>query len=155
MRGHVIARYIRKGRRGKMNGYFVTAEKAISHYWADDHFSKEIKRKGQYIHQRLDKIVNQYGKGNLSTKGRGMFRGINCINGEIAGKITSEAFKNGLIIETSGADDHVVKFLCPLVITDENLTKGIDIVEQAIRKVCAQEDIPKENVYFEDDQREQ
>jgi len=38
--------------------------------------------------------------------------------------------------------------LCPLVITDENLKKGIDIVEEAIKEVCAKEDIPETNTYF-------
>ena len=129
---------------------FVTAKAALEHYWSDDAFSQEIKRKGQYISDRLEDIVREYGEGNFTTKGRGMFQGINCVNGEIAGKITSAAFRKGLIIETSGADDHIVKFLCPLVITDENLKKGIDIVEAAIKEVCAKEDhIPEEHVYFE------
>jgi len=79
-----------------------------------------------------------------------MFQGINCVNGDIAGKITRAAFKKGLIIETSGADDQIVKFFCPLVITDESLKQGIDIVEEAVREVCAKEDeIPEEKIYFE------
>ncbi len=128
---------------------FVTAKAALDHYWSDDSFSNEIKRKGQYITQRLESIVSQYGKGNFATKGRGMFQGINCVNGDLAGKITRNAFKKGLIIETSGADDHVVKFLCPLVISDDNLKKGIDIVESAIREVCESEHIiPQEKNYL-------
>ena len=128
---------------------FVTAKAALEHYWSDQQFSEDIKRKGRYISQRLEKIISQYGEGNFTTKGRGMFQGITCVNGEIAGKITSSAFKKGLIIETSGADDHVVKFLCPLIISDDNLEKGIDIVEAAIREVCAKEDeIPEEKMYF-------
>jgi diaminobutyrate-2-oxoglutarate transaminase len=79
-----------------------------------------------------------------------MFQGINCVNGELAGEITRKAFKRGLIIETSGADDHVVKFLCPLVISNENLARGIDIVEQAIHETCAGgTEIPSEIDYFE------
>ncbi|WP_286237259.1 diaminobutyrate--2-oxoglutarate transaminase [Neptuniibacter halophilus] len=132
------------------NFAFVTAKAAIDHYWSDDQFSKEIKRKGQYVSERLEKIVELYGDGNFSTRGRGMFQGINCVNGEIASKITSACFKQGLIIETSGADDQVVKFLCPLVISDESLAKGIDIVEQAIKEVCASEnEIPEDNCYFD------
>jgi len=127
---------------------FITARSAIEHYWKDNRFADETKRKGQYISARLEKIVNQYGEGNFSARGRGMFQGINCVNGEIAGEITRRAFKKGLIIETSGADDHVVKFLCALIISDENLKKGIDIVEESIREVCAKEDIPEEVVYF-------
>ncbi|MCR8921292.1 diaminobutyrate--2-oxoglutarate transaminase [Dasania sp. GY-MA-18] len=128
---------------------FVTAKAALENYWADDTFSKAIKRKGRYVSQRLNEIVENYGEGNFTTKGRGMFQGINCVNGELAGKITRAAFKQGLLIETSGADDQVVKFLCPLVISDENLKKGIDIVEAAIKEVCAKADeIPEEKIYF-------
>ncbi|WP_444884920.1 diaminobutyrate--2-oxoglutarate transaminase [Microbulbifer sp. PSTR4-B] len=129
---------------------FVTAKAAIDHYWSNDNFSREIKRKGKYISERLGSIVSQYGEGNFTTKGRGMFQGIDCVSGELAEKITKLAFKQGLIIETSGADDQIVKLLCPLVITDQNLKKGIDIIESAIREVCAgEQDIPEERVYFE------
>jgi diaminobutyrate-2-oxoglutarate transaminase len=129
---------------------FVTARMAIEQYWKNDDFSKEIKRKGQYVTDRLNKIVSLYGEGNFTAKGRGMFQGISCVNGEIAGKITHSAFKKGLIIETSGADDEVVKFFCPLIISDESLKKGIDIVELAVKEVCAKEDeIPEEKTYFE------
>lgn len=132
------------------NFAFVTAKAAIDHYWSDDKFSKAIKAKGEYVSKRLNAIVEKYGEGNFTTCGRGMFQGINCVNGELAGKITSKAFKKGLIIETSGADDHVVKFLCPLIISDENLAKGIDIVEETIKEVCAKEDsIPEVHDYFD------
>lgn len=127
---------------------FVTAKAAIEHYWKDNTFSEEIKRKGRYVSSRLESIVAKYGEGNFSTKGRGMFQGINCVNGEIAGKITSKAFEKGLIIETSGADDQIVKFLCPLIISDESLKRGIDIVEESIKEVCAKQEIPEEDVYF-------
>lgn len=133
------------------NFAFITAKSAIDNYWSDDTFANEIKEKGAYVSQRLNEIVSKYGEGNFSTCGRGMFQGINCVNGEIAAKITKRAFQNGLIIETSGADDQVVKFLCPLIISWENLEKGIDIVEQAIRDVCAAEsEIPEGNDYFDD-----
>ena len=132
------------------NFAFVTAQAAIDHYWSDDAFSREILRKGEYMTRRLEAIVEQHGEGNFTARGRGMFQGINCVNGDIAASITSRAFTKGLIIETSGAEDHVVKFLCPLVISDDNLKKGIDIVEQAIRETCAGEDsIPEEFDYFE------
>lgn len=133
------------------NFAFVTAKAAIDHYWSDDNFSKEIKKKGEYVSRRLEHIVDKYGEGNFTCRGRGMFLGMNCINGEIAGKITHQAFQKGLIIETSGADDQVVKFLCPLIISNENLKKGIDIVEQAVKEVCAKHDsIPEESDYFDD-----
>ena len=95
------------------NFAFVTAKAAIDHYWSDNEFSQMVKKKGEYVSQRLNSIVDEHGDGNFTTRGRGMFQGINCVNGELAGKITRKAFKQRLIIETSGADDQVVKLLCP------------------------------------------
>lgn len=132
------------------NFAFVTAKAAIDCYWSDDSFSKEVVKKGCYMSERLADIVACYGEGNFTTRGRGMFQGINCVNGDLAEKITRKAFQRRLIIETSGAEDHVVKFLCPLVISDNNLKQGIDIVEQAIKEVCDKESsIPEEVDYFE------
>ena len=84
-----------------------------------------------------------------------MFQGINCVDGELASKITRKAFQQGVIIETSGADDQVIKFLCPLIISDDNLKRGIDIVEDAIKSVCANEsEMPEDTCYFDDVYRE-
>lgn len=130
---------------------FVTAKAAIDHYWSDDSFQKSIKKKGDYIGERLDAIVAKYGEGNFTAKGRGMFRGLNCVSGELAEKITRLAFKKGLIIETSGADDHVVKTLCSLTISDENLKKGLDIIEESVKEVLgAGDEVPAEKDYFAD-----
>lgn len=134
------------------NFAFVTAKAALDHYWSDDSFSREIKRKGRYVSERLEAIAGRYGEGNFTTRGRGMFQGINCINGELAGKITRAAFRKGLIIETSGADDQVVKLLCPLIISDENLKAGIDILEESVREVMATVDVmPEEQDFFAPD----
>ena len=99
----------------------------------------------------MDDIVDKYGEGNFSARGCGMFQGINCVNGEIAGKITSLAFQKGLIIETSGADDHVIKIFCPLIIKQENLEKGLDIIEESVKTICKKMDeIPEPTDYFDD-----
>lgn len=130
---------------------FVTAKAALEHYWADRNFELEIQNKGQIISQRLHEIARMYGEGNFYVSGRGMMQGLNCIDGDLANKITQEAFKNGLIIETSGADGQVIKTLCPLVITEENLRKGLDIIEAAVKTVCERHDeMPEESCYFDD-----
>ncbi len=129
---------------------FVTARAAIEHYWADDAFAQSVVSKGEYISKRLDSIVARHGEGNFTTRGRGMFQGINCVDGNIASAITRHAFKQGLVIETSGCDDQVVKFLCPLTISERSLELGIDIVEQSIELACSRQDsIPEEVDYFD------
>jgi diaminobutyrate-2-oxoglutarate transaminase len=130
------------------NFAFVTATAAINHYWSDDKLSQEVKRKGGYITERLQAIVDKYGEGNFTCRGRGMFQGLNCVSGELAGKISKQAFKHNLIIETSGAEDHVVKTLCPLVISDESLKLGLDILEKSVAEVVKGVDIPEEKTYF-------
>lgn len=130
---------------------FVTAKAAIETYWKDDEFAQQVRRKGQYIEDRLQAVVNELGEGNFTVRGRGMMRGINCVSGEFANQVTRACFKRNLIIETSGADDQVVKFLCPLTISDAELKHGLDIVEQSIRAVCAKTDeMPEARSYFDD-----
>ena len=132
------------------NHAFVTAKATLEHFWADDTFAASVRKKGEYIAQRLDKIVAEYGEGNFNAKGRGMFQGINCVNGEIAGKIAHEAYTRGLIIETSGTNDEIIKLLCPLTISEAALTKGLDIIEQSVKVICGQlEEYPEDNCYFD------
>jgi len=133
------------------NHAFVTAKAAIDLYWSDDTFAASVRKKGEYIAKRLDAIVEKYGDGSFTVKGRGMFQGINCVNGEIASKITRAAYKKGMIIETSGADDHIIKLLCPLIISEESLAKGIDIIEESVKEVCLRlDEIPEDSDYFDD-----
>jgi diaminobutyrate-2-oxoglutarate transaminase len=128
---------------------FVTAAATIKHYWSTPDFSKSVKRKGEYVGKRLRHIAAQYGDEQFQVLGRGMMRGLFCVNGEIAGKITKAAFKRKLVIETSGADDQVVKLLCPLTISDINLKKGLDTLEASIKEVCQDETkIPTPTDYF-------
>jgi diaminobutyrate-2-oxoglutarate transaminase len=132
------------------NHAFVTARAALEHYWQDDAFADGVKAKGELIGERLDRICALYGDNNFYVRGRGMFQGINCVNGEIADKITRQAYKHGLIIETSGAEDHVVKLLCPLTITEENLKRGLDILEEAVREACTRiDDFDSPDDYFD------
>ncbi len=132
------------------NMAFVTATTAINEFWSDDSFAAEVRAKGRIIEEHLGRIAEKYGEGNFTSRGRGMMQGLNCVNGEIAGKITKAAFRRGLIIETSGADDHVVKTLCPLIISEDNLRAGLKIVEESVAEVLAKVDeVPEERDFFE------
>lgn len=128
---------------------FVTAKAAIDHYWSDDSFALDIGKKAELVTKRLNAMAKQYGNGNFVVRGRGMFQGLNCINGELAGDITRRAFKKRLIIETSGAEDQVIKIFCPLTISEESLNKGLDILEESIAEISRNaEPVPKELDFF-------
>ncbi|MGM0984595.1 MAG: diaminobutyrate--2-oxoglutarate transaminase [Pseudomonadota bacterium] len=118
---------------------FTTAAAALRHYWSDDALAQEVARKGEIVAQRFQKIagvINELGI-EASERGRGLMRGIDVGSGDIADKITHKAFENGLIIETSGQDGEVVKCLCPLTITDEELNEGLDILETSTRQALS------------------
>ena len=107
----------------------MTAAAALRHFWTTDAFQEEIARRSQILERRLDRMAEKHG---LSTRGRGMMRGIDVGSGDTAAAITGACFAQGLIIETSGAHDEIVKVLAPLVIDDDLLSAGLDILEQAI-----------------------
>ena len=67
-----------------------------------------------------------------------MMRGLACREyPQLADAVVAEAFQRGLVIETSGTDSHVLKFLGPLTIEDDVLENGLDIVEDSYEAVIA------------------
>ncbi len=114
------------------NPAFVTATAALDHYWRDNTFATEIKRKGDIITEHFRDIANRYDDYWFHLSGRGMMQGLVCRDGSLADEITSEAFRHKLVIETSGADDHVIKTLCPLTISEEDLVRGLTIVSDSV-----------------------
>jgi len=112
---------------------FVTARIALEKFWKDDRFQKEINAKAEILETALKRIVEMVPGARL--KGRGMMRGVDVGSGDLAEKICARAFEKGLVIETSGADDEVVKVLAPLTTPDEMFQKGLDILVDAVKDV--------------------
>ena len=121
------------------NHAFVTAAAALEHFWVNDEFAKSVQAKGKRIADGMQKIVRKHGPDSLYLKGRGMMLGINCPDGDTAAAICKEAFANGLVIETSGNHSQVVKCLCPLTITEEQIDKALTILDAAFAKVMAEQ----------------
>ncbi|MCY0149728.1 diaminobutyrate--2-oxoglutarate transaminase [Hoeflea sp. G2-23] len=113
------------------NHAFVTATVALKKFWADDTFVKQLGDKAAFLERRLELMRDKFLSG-ATIKGRGMMRGIDVGSGELAAEICADCFDNGLIIETSGAHDEVVKVLAPLTIPMEQFSVGLDILESAI-----------------------
>jgi len=114
------------------NHAFVTAAKALETFWANDEFINQVNENAKILKSRLLEMTFKYGDGDINGRGRGLMQGLVFENGEIASKICKHCFANGLIIETSGADDEVVKCLPPLNIAPGILMQGLDILEEAV-----------------------
>lgn len=117
------------------NHAFITAAKALEHYWSDDKFQTEVQVKIRQLSARLQRIAKRYDQSLMTPKGRGFMQGLEFTSGELADRVCREAFARGLIIETSGSEGQVVKCLCPLTITPEELDQGLNILEQAVAAV--------------------
>ncbi|MGB3626814.1 MAG: aspartate aminotransferase family protein, partial [Henriciella sp.] len=115
------------------NHAFVTARVALEKFWSDDSFQKQVRETSDILTEGLQKIADLIPGANL--KGRGMMQGLDVGSGELASEICGRAFKKGLIIETSGADDEVVKVLAPLTTPVDMFRKGLDILLDAAREV--------------------
>ena len=120
---------------------FVTAKVALEKFWSDDAFRGEIAQKATVLTDGLKRIADMIPGARL--KGRGMMQGVDVGSGDLAGAICAEAFARGLVIETSGAEDEVVKVLAPLTTPLEQFTAGLDTLADAAR-ACVETKIAAE-----------
>lgn len=117
---------------------FVTAAQALESYWRDDTFSREIARKERKVRDWLENLVHSYPDAGLAARGRGLIQGlVSQDDPALAGRIAAQAFKHGVVIETSGAHDEVLKLLPALTIEDELLARGLDVLERSVAEVLA------------------
>lgn len=114
------------------NHAFVTARAALEKFWTTPAFAAASARRAKYLDARLKTISELHG---LRLQGRGMMRGVDAGSGETAAAICSACFARGLIIETSGSRDHIVKVLAPLTIDEDQFGAGLDVLEAAFEAV--------------------
>ncbi|MEX0791946.1 MAG: diaminobutyrate--2-oxoglutarate transaminase [Pirellulaceae bacterium] len=114
------------------NPAFITAAAALNHYWRNDALTNDVVRKSKMIKDTLLDLADTY-DGNV--RGRGLIQGIQFEDPSIAAKVSAAAFKRGLIIETAGPDDEVLKTLPPLTINDQALKEGLNILVDSVHEV--------------------
>ncbi|BBP43720.1 diaminobutyrate--2-oxoglutarate transaminase [Thiosulfativibrio zosterae] len=116
---------------------FVASEKAISTYWKDAAFSDEIKKKSRLVEQQMQTIKNTYPELVKEVRGYGMIWGVEFKDPELVSHICSKSFELGLVIETAGSEGQVIKFLGPLIISEDLINEGYEILNQAIQESIA------------------
>lgn len=117
---------------------FVSARVALETYWADAAFAEAVVAKGDLLRTELEQIAAEHPAQGFVVRGRGLMMGIACDSDRtLAGRVSKAAFERGLVIETSGAHDEVLKFLPALTITDDELRRGLAIVRESLDAVLA------------------
>lgn len=107
----------------------MSATAAFDEYWRNRTISEVVKKNERWIDDWILEICQRF---PVQPRGRNMFRGIRFDCAEVAYNVRRECYANGLIIETCGPSDEVLKFLPPLNIEEHQLKQGLAIVADAI-----------------------
>jgi len=108
-----------------------------------DDFCAKARHIGEYAATRLAGFAKKYDiVGNV--RGRGAMLAIEFVKDPVTKEPAKEACKaiigecmqHGLVVLGAGVRDNNIRFLMPLVITDEQLAAGFDILDAAIAKVA-------------------
>lgn len=113
-------------------------------------FLSDVKRKGRIIFDRLTDLKNRVSIiGDV--RGLGLMIGVEFIDpnggkdimgkflpsGEIASKVQKLCFENRFIMEKGGRNGSVMRCLCALNVTDEEISKAMEIFEKCVIEVDA------------------
>ena len=111
---------------------FVAAKGGIEYMLANN-VESEVRRKGEIVKEFITKEILPLDE-RLELRGMGLIWGIEFekISAGLADKVIEKCFENGLIIEGAGRKNSVVKLMPPLVIEDETLIKGMEIIKKSV-----------------------
>lgn len=117
------------------NAAFVTATAALETFWTDDTLTRETRMKADQIQVGLEGLAKRHDLLFDETRGRGMIQGIRATSPALADLVTTAAFEEGLMIETAGPQDEIVKLLPPLITPEAAIADAFDRMDRACAKV--------------------
>ena len=112
---------------------FVTATAALD-FWTDNALEMSVRKKSKLIERRLEAMLQDLGV-QADVRGRGLIWGVAFSDRSLAAKVSRTCFERGMVIETAGIDDQVLKLLPSLTIDEADLLHGLDIIEQSLQTV--------------------
>lgn len=112
---------------------FVTATAALQ-FWQNDSLTLGVQKKARLVEERLQAMTQHLTPG-AKVRGRGLIWGVEFGDVTLASRVSQACFERGLIIETAGIDDQVLKLLPSLTITEQELSHGLDVIEESLRTV--------------------
>ncbi|HMB97808.1 MAG TPA: aspartate aminotransferase family protein [Balneolaceae bacterium] len=115
-------------------------------YMEEINLNKRGMEVGRYIRNRLEKLQKKCSQiGDV--RGLGAFLAVEFVingdprqpDGELTGNIVKACAERGLVLLSAGTHKNVLRILSPLVITDQELDKGLEILEEETLKACGVE----------------
>ncbi|MFC8939128.1 diaminobutyrate--2-oxoglutarate transaminase [Streptomyces griseoincarnatus] len=115
------------------NPAFVTATAALEEYWRDGRLQKQTLARGEQMEQGLRAVAAGRPGPAPEVRGRGLAWGVEFADPSRAAAVCARAFELGLLLETSGPRDEVVKLFPPLTIEEQELEEGLALFASAVR----------------------
>lgn len=109
---------------------FVAATQTLT-YWDNDDIAQAVEYKGNIMQEALQQMATDFPELKPRVRGLGMVWGLELAPG-MANEASQEAFSRDLLIETAGAEDQVLKFLPSLLIEEQILREGLDIIRECL-----------------------
>ena len=102
----------------------------------EENVEAEVQRKGGLVADFLTKEILPLDE-RISFRGVGLIWGVDFskFDSDMTKPLIAECFKAGLIVERVGRDNNVLKLMPPLVIEDEKLLKGLEILKNSIKAI--------------------
>jgi diaminobutyrate-2-oxoglutarate transaminase len=118
------------------NPAFVAGAAALRVYWQDKALEERTLATGQRVAAALTELARSVPGTPMRSRGRGLAQGLVFEQGELARKVSSVAFERGLLVETAGPGDEVIKLLPSLTATETEIDQGLAILADAVHTVC-------------------
>ncbi|QIW15157.1 acetylornithine aminotransferase [Pasteurellaceae bacterium RH1A] len=100
----------------------------------DEAFLQDVARKGAYLQENLQKLPLV-----KSVTGLGLMIGVEFEAGLVAGDIVKKAMDMGLLTLTA---KHKLRLLPPLIVSDEQLELGLEVLRRAVGGDCSDGHLP-------------
>jgi len=118
------------------NQLSLVAGKAALEAFINTNLDAEVRRKEKivetYLKNEVESIDNR-----IKTRGIGLIWGVDfsAFDTDMTKPLIAACFRNGLIIERVGRENNVLKIMPPLVIEDNLLLKGLEIIKKSILEI--------------------
>lgn len=118
------------------NQLSLIAGKAGLETFIEQKLDTEVTRKGAIVEAFLRDEIMALDK-RIGYRGIGLIWGIDfsAFDEDITKPLIAACFNNGLIVERVGRDNNVLKLMPPLIIEDELLIKGLEIVKKSLKEI--------------------
>jgi putrescine aminotransferase len=104
---------------------------------SDPGFLADIRRKGDYVGERLHAIGKAFPQLVAGVRGKGLLWGVKLYDNAVGGLLIRQLFERGAISTFALFDSRVFRIEPPLIITLDQLKDGMDALEEAFEVTAA------------------